>query len=108
MLCSIKRPLKIHFAFGNNNKISVSIPGSGVRLAIFCLRVFCHPFNGDGKKFDRLRLKHLFSSVRHNMCVRAARVHYLTFLFNNLFIYSPNMTFPLQMFLKHLFGVKLC
>lgn len=42
MLCSIKRPLKIHFPFGNNNGISVSIPGSGVRLALFCSRVFCH------------------------------------------------------------------
>lgn len=45
-LCSIKRPLKIYFAFGNNNEISVSIPGSGVRLAIFCSRVFCQRFNG--------------------------------------------------------------
>lgn len=52
VLCSIKRPLKIHFAFGNNNEISVSIPGSGVRLAIFCSRVFCQRFNGDEEKFD--------------------------------------------------------
>lgn len=89
----------------------MSIPGSGVRLAIFCLRVFCHPFNGDGEEFDflqllgQLQIKRHFSSARHNICVRGAEAHYLTFLFINLFII---MTFPLQTLLKHLFGVQLC
>lgn len=105
VLCSIKRPLKIHFAFGNNNEISVSIPGSGVRLAIFCSRVFCQRFNGDEEKFDFLRLSGQLCIKRHcitrqGQCVRGAAAYYLGFLFINFFILSPSLTFPLQTLLK--------
>lgn len=106
-LCSIKRPLKIHFAFGNNNEISVSIPGSGVRLAIFCLRVFCQHFNGDEEKFDFLWLSGQLCIKRH--CIKrqgqreGATAYYLAFLFINFFILSPSLTFPLQTLLKYLF-----
>lgn len=107
-LCSIKRPLKIHFAFGNNNEISVSIPGSGVRLAIFCSRVFFQRSFGDEEKFDFLWLSGQLCIKRQGQCVRGAAAYYLAFLFINFFILSPSLTFPLQTLLKYLFGINLC
>lgn len=59
-LCEIKRPLKIHFAFGNNNKISMSIRAPVSVWPSIVRRVFVIEKQECTPKFDFLWLSGQF------------------------------------------------